>query len=274
MWQNNALSQPLAGQQHLANSGGGGQGGDGSAVGDDGAAAGEALSDAHASAHAPSFPVLPPPAALLLQEAPGPVAHLASSGAGTSSKGKAAGPVKSLSHVLAKVHFGDRMAAGGGAPPLSAQHGTLSNDIYRWFGGLATKLERALLLPPLISQPVNPQELSGQRRVLLTKLHSIVVARLIDLFPSNEVPKGLNPKWGAPPVSLGCSSIQEYKKKLKKLKVVLDESPEAFRAFRLAFDAGSSSSSSSSAGGDGGSGAAGGADSAAESSSKKPRRER
>ena len=167
------------------------------------------------------------------------------------------------------------MAAGGGAPPLSAQHGTLSNDIYRWFGGLATKLERALLLPPLISQPVNPQELSGQRRVLLTKLHSIVVARLIDLFPSNEVPKGLKPKWGAPPVSLGCSSIQEYKKKLKKLKVVLDESPEAFRAFRLAFDAGSSSSSSSSsAGGDGGSGAAGGADSAAESSSKKPRRER
>ena len=91
-WQSNALAQLLAGQQHLASSGGGGQGGDVSAVGDDGATAGEALSDAHASARAPTYPVPPPPKALVLKKAPRPVAHLASSG--ISSLGSAAAAVE------------------------------------------------------------------------------------------------------------------------------------------------------------------------------------
>jgi len=257
-WQNSALAQLLAGQQHLANSGGGGQRCEELAVGDGRAAGCEALSlsDAHAGAYAPAFPVAPPPAAALPPVETLPVPHLTSSTATASGKGKAPAPRNTLTDVLAKVHFGERMASGGSVSLLlPAQHRTLSNQIYQWFGRMATQAEKQLLFPPLISQSADMHEVQGQRRLLLTKLHGLVVARLRDQFPSSiDIPLGLRE---GKVKSLVCSSISEYTKKLKKNKVPVDLSAEAFQNFRREFEAGtssnpgpsSSSSSSSSAGG-------------------------
>jgi hypothetical protein len=254
-WQQEALAQLLAGQRHLA---GGGGGGEGTATA---AAAAATLVDAHASALAPSFPVAPPsaprplPAALPLMYLP---ASATTANCHSSSKAKApAGPAASLTGMLAKVYYGERMAAGGSPPLLSAQHGTLSKQIFLWFGRMATKEERELLLPPLVSQVVDMHAISGDRRLLLTKLHGLVVARLASHFPLGDTSlKSLKT------IQLKCSSIDLYKRNLRTLELAVDESTAAFAAFRRGHEAATAPRGSSSSGsGSGSGGGAGGSES-------------
>ena len=73
------------------------------------------------------------------------------------------------------------------------------------------------------------QEISEHRRVLMTKLRGLVVARLASPFPPDELPKGL--KIPAK-TSFECSSIYELKIRLKKLGVAVDEKRGASEDFR------------------------------------------
>lgn len=122
----------------------------------------------------PSPPQPPPPVKAL-----GALGSLLSLGGGSS-------PTISIAGEKAPSFYLERMAKGGSVPALAnKQERNKAETCMKFFNAMANAEERSLLMPPppaVEGQPPPPKPDNGPRRVLVDKLHGLVLAKLIDPY--------------------------------------------------------------------------------------------
>ena len=162
---------------------------------------------------------------------------LSSSGSAFGSLVPSARPpgAPTLKGTGASTLFVEVMGRGGTVDArLTAADKTRAKQMVKWFRAFANAEEIAVLLPQPSGTPVGP-EITGQRRIIASRLQTIVVARLAKGFseadPPLPVPQSLMLKSDKTAKrDLMASSIEE---RLKKVDIYPDKA--SFAVFRNEF---------------------------------------